>query len=171
MFRARWCTTIFPQLKYLEELEVNELPKEGQIILPTVETLDFIKEGRSIIMYGNPGTGKTHIVIGLGIKACLQGYSVYFTSVPKLLTTIREAKTDRTLRNLCRCKDTKNDIYKSLLKNKQPFSIYITLAPLCQIDKLRRQNEFGNYKSGESFRVWGVVAYGLHSKRRKKSNR
>ena len=90
----------FPQLKYLEELEVKELPQEGQIILPTVETLEFIKEGRSIIMYGNPGTGKTHIAIGLGIKACLEGYSVYFTSVPKLLTTIREAKTDRTLRNL-----------------------------------------------------------------------
>ena len=90
----------FPQLKYLEELEVNELPQEGQLILPTLETLDFIKEGRSVIMYGNPGTGKTHIAIGLGIKACLDGYSVYFTSVPRLLTTIREAKTDKTLRTL-----------------------------------------------------------------------
>lgn len=90
----------FPQLKYLEELDVSELPQEGQIILPTVETLDFIREGRSIIMYGNPGTGKTHIAIGLGIKACLEGYSVYFTSVPKLLTTIREAKAERTLHNL-----------------------------------------------------------------------
>ena len=52
------------------------------------------------VMYGNPGTGKTHIAIALGIKACLEGYSVFFTSIPRLLTQIREAKTDRTLRNL-----------------------------------------------------------------------
>ena len=90
----------FPQMKYLEKLQREELPVEGQAILPEVETLDFIKEGRSIVMYGNPGTGKTHIAIGLGIKACLEGYSVFFTSVPRLLTIIREAKSDKTLRNL-----------------------------------------------------------------------
>lgn len=90
----------FPQMKYLEELERNELPVEGQAILPVLETLDFIKEGRSAVMYGNPGTGKTHIAIGIGIKACLEGFSVFFTSIPRLLTQIREAKTDRTLRNL-----------------------------------------------------------------------
>jgi DNA replication protein DnaC len=90
----------FPQMKYLEELECNELPVEGQAILPVLETLDFIKEGRSAVMYGNPGTGKTHTAIGIGIKACLEGFSVFFTSIPRLLTQIREAKTDRTLRNL-----------------------------------------------------------------------
>ena len=90
----------FPEMKYLEELQREELPMEGRMILPEVETLDFIRDGRSIVMYGNPGTGKTHIAIGLGIKACLEGYSVYFTSVPRLLTTIREAKTEKTLRNM-----------------------------------------------------------------------
>ncbi len=90
----------FPQMKYLEELHREELPLEGQMILPEVETLDFIREGRSIVMYGNPGTGKTHIAIGLGIKACLEGYSVFFTSVPRLLTLIREAKTEKTLQRL-----------------------------------------------------------------------
>ena len=90
----------FPQMKYLEELERNELPVEGQAMLPILETLEFIREGRSAVMYGNPGTGKTHIAIALGMKACLEGYSVFFTSIPRLLTQIREAKTDRTLRNL-----------------------------------------------------------------------
>ena len=90
----------FPQMKYLEELRREELPLEGQMLLPEVETLEFIKEGRSIVMYGNPGTGKTHIAIGLGVKACLEGYTVFFTSVPHLLTLIREAKTEKTLRSL-----------------------------------------------------------------------
>ena len=51
-------------------------------------------------MYGNPGTGKTHIAIGLGIKACMEGFSVYFTTVPHLLTQIREAKTNKTQQSL-----------------------------------------------------------------------
>ncbi|MBO6052042.1 MAG: IS21-like element helper ATPase IstB [Bacteroidales bacterium] len=90
----------FPQMKYLEELQREELPVEGRTMLPEMETLDFIRQGRSIVMYGNPGTGKTHIAIGLGIKACLEGYSVFFTSVPHLLTLIRAAKTQKSLRNM-----------------------------------------------------------------------
>src|SRR5574344_2414395 len=90
----------FPQLKYLEDLDRAELPKDMAIALPELETLDFIRDNQNIIMYGNPGTGKTHTAIGLGIKACLEGYSVFFTSVPHLLTMIREAKTEKTLRNL-----------------------------------------------------------------------
>ena len=46
------------------------------------------------------GVQIAHIAIGLGVKACLEGYSVFFTSVPRLLTLIREAKTEKTLRNL-----------------------------------------------------------------------
>ena len=92
----------FPQLKYLQELVREELPADGRELLPELETLRFLsdKSPRNIIMYGNPGTGKTHIAIGLGIKACLEGYNVYFTSIPHLLTQIREAKSNKTLQLL-----------------------------------------------------------------------
>lgn len=90
----------FSQLKYLQELVREELPKEAQVALPELETLEFIKEGRNVVLYGNPGTGKTHIATALGIKACMQDYSVLFTSVPVLLTQIREAKSSKTLRSL-----------------------------------------------------------------------
>ena len=53
-----------------------------------------------MILGGSPGTGKTHIAIGLGIKACQQGYNVMFTTVSKLLTQIRENYSNRTLRSL-----------------------------------------------------------------------
>ena len=90
----------FPQMKYIQELVREDLPADGRNLLPEFETLNFIREGRNIVMYGNPGTGKTHIAIGLGIKACLEGYTVYFTTVPHMLTQIREAKTDKTLQSL-----------------------------------------------------------------------
>lgn len=88
----------FDQLMYLSELQREELPAEAQVALPEMETLDFIRDGRNAVLYGNPGTGKTHMAIGIGIKACEAGMSVYFTSVPRLLTRIRECRSQSRLR-------------------------------------------------------------------------
>lgn len=87
-------------MKYLQELDREMLPQDCRVVLPELETLKFISEGRNIVMYGNPGTGKTHTAIGLGIKAALEGYSVYFASVPHLLTEIREAQSEKSLKRL-----------------------------------------------------------------------
>ena len=90
----------FPQYKYLQDLCREELPADGIAKLPVLETLNFITTGSNIILGGSPGTGKTHIAIGLGIKACQEGYSVLFMTVPELLTQIRESHSSRTLRVL-----------------------------------------------------------------------
>lgn len=98
--KAQIRTAQFPAKMYLTSLERNELPIGGQEKLPVLERLDFIKSGQNVILAGNPGTGKTHIAIGLGLKACLQGYKVIFTSVHGLLTQLRESHSDHTLRKL-----------------------------------------------------------------------
>ena len=67
--RSRIRSAGFPQMKYLHELVMEDMPKEAQVILPELETLDFIRQGRNLVLYGNPGTGKTHIATALGIKA------------------------------------------------------------------------------------------------------
>jgi DNA replication protein DnaC len=90
----------FPQLKYLQDLSREDLPLEAQERLPLLERLDFIKDGRNLILSGNPGTGKTHMAIGLGIKACSEGFRVLFTTVPRMLTHIRESRSEKTLSNL-----------------------------------------------------------------------
>ncbi len=90
----------FPQLKYLEDLDRDCLPKDMAVALPELEALDFIKTGQNVIMYGNPGTGKTHCAIGLGIKACLAGYNVLYASVPRLLVQIKECESQRKLSRL-----------------------------------------------------------------------
>lgn len=90
----------FPQMKYIQDLDRDELPPDAKVALPSLETLEFIKDGRNIVLYGNPGTGKTHIATALGILACEAGYSVMFTTVPRLITQIREAKSEKMLRSL-----------------------------------------------------------------------
>lgn len=98
--RARIKAASFPQMKYLHEVQREELPENARNVLPELETLEFIRQGRNVVFYGNPGTGKTHLAIALGIRACEQGFSVLFTSVPVLLTQIREARSNKTLRTL-----------------------------------------------------------------------
>ena len=90
----------FPFKRYLNELNRELLPKDAQDKLPLLERLDFITEQQNIILAGNPGTGKTHIAIALGLKACLQGYKVLFVTVHKLLTLLRESHSQRTLKTM-----------------------------------------------------------------------
>ncbi|MCP3921556.1 MAG: ATP-binding protein [Desulfobacterales bacterium] len=88
----------FPYKKYLEDLSSEDLPADARNKYETLKSLDFIKNGHNVILAGNPGTGKTHMAIGLGIKACLEGFSVLFTTIPHLITELRETRSEKKLR-------------------------------------------------------------------------
>jgi DNA replication protein DnaC len=90
----------FPSRMYLSDLERDQLPSGAREKLPLLERLDFIPAAQNVILSGNPGTGKTHIAIGLGLKACIQGYKVLFTTVHRLLTQLRESHSERTLKQV-----------------------------------------------------------------------
>ncbi|MFO7928773.1 MAG: IS21-like element helper ATPase IstB [Candidatus Humimicrobiaceae bacterium] len=90
----------FPAKKYLEDLSVKDLPHDAKDKLKTLSSLDFIREGQNVILAGNAGTGKTHISIGLGIKACLAGFKVMFATVPLLINKLKESRSERTLQRL-----------------------------------------------------------------------
>lgn len=90
----------FPFKKHLEDLQINELPDAAQKRLTELKRLDFIERGNNVILSGNPGTGKTHLAIGLGIKACMNDYQVLFTTVSRLIVQIQESKSQKILRTL-----------------------------------------------------------------------
>jgi DNA replication protein DnaC len=98
--KAQIRAAMFPLRMYLNDLNRKELPSGGQEKLPVLERLDFIKNAQNVILAGNPGTGKTHIAIGLGLKACMAGYKVFFTTIHGLLTQLRESHSERTLKQL-----------------------------------------------------------------------
>jgi len=89
----------FPAKKYLEDLAVEELPEDARKKLAVFKSLDFIRSGQNIILAGNPGTGKTHMAIGLGIKAAMAGYRVIFTTIPLLINQLKEARGQSILRS------------------------------------------------------------------------
>ena len=88
----------FPYKKYLEDLELDCLPEDMRRRLPELSGLDFVRNGQNLILTGNPGTGKTHVAIGLGIRACEQGFRVLFTTVPYLVTELKESVNTKTLK-------------------------------------------------------------------------
>jgi len=88
----------FPYKKYLEDIIVEDLPEDAKKKFKTLTSLDFIKNSQNIIFAGNPGTGKTHLSIGLGIKACFEGYRVLFTTIPLLINQLKESRSQKVLR-------------------------------------------------------------------------
>ncbi len=57
---------------------------------------EYIRQGRSIIMTGRPGTGKTHLACALLEVAQKQGFTGLFTSVAKIVRKVRETWRDRS---------------------------------------------------------------------------
>jgi len=87
----------FPYKKYLSDYDIERMPEGARKYLSELKTLDFIANGENIVAYGNPGTGKTHLAIGLGIEAANAGYSVKFYSVPTLVNQLKELKMHSSL--------------------------------------------------------------------------
>lgn len=81
----------FPHKKYLIDFKTDHMNKELVRRINSLKTLDFIEENKNVILIGNPGTGKTHLAIALGIEACMKGMSILYTSVPNLVIELKEA--------------------------------------------------------------------------------
>ena len=96
--QSRIKTASFPYKKYLEDIEIDALPEDAKNKLKHLSSLKFIEEAQNVILAGNPGTGKTHIAIALGLKACIEGYKVLFTTVPLLVNQLKESRSQKMLR-------------------------------------------------------------------------
>jgi DNA replication protein DnaC len=92
-------TAKFPHLKYLHDLKLNAFPLEVSNQIRELGSLKFLDEGRNVILVGNPGVGKTHTAIGLGIAACMKNKNVLYITVPNLITELKESMTLNQLTN------------------------------------------------------------------------
>jgi DNA replication protein DnaC len=87
----------FPELASLEQFNWDFNPKIPRAKIEELAEFDFINKNQIALFVGNPGTGKSHIAIALGIKAAQAGHSVFCTSVKKLSKKIKIAIAHNTL--------------------------------------------------------------------------
>lgn len=75
-------------------------------LVKELQNLHFIKQGRSILLLGRPGTGKSHLSIAFGTLAAHRGYTVRFYTAPLLLAelyaSLADSTTDRLIKRLAR---------------------------------------------------------------------
>ena len=99
--RRRLKAAGFPLQKTLDDFDMSQLnPSVSPVFLQELASCKYIDERQNIVMIGNPGRGKTHIAIALGIKACLQGYRVLFKNASTLSTELTEARDNYQLGKL-----------------------------------------------------------------------
>ena len=60
-------------------------------------TCAWVKAGHPLCLIGDSGTGKSHLLIGLGTAAAEAGYRVRYTLASKLVNELAEAADDRQL--------------------------------------------------------------------------
>lgn len=87
----------FPVIKTLAEFDFDFQPKLDVKLVKTLASCDFIEKKETAILVGQPGTGKTHLAIALGMKACEAGYDVRFTTIQDLAAQLRAAMADHTM--------------------------------------------------------------------------
>ena len=84
-------TAHFPAVKTLEEFNLDHLPSLRRDLLAHLATGTFVAKAENVILLGPPGIGKTHLAIGLGVKATQAGYSVLFDTASNWITRLTTA--------------------------------------------------------------------------------
>jgi DNA replication protein DnaC len=80
-----------PVRKNLEEFDYAAQESIPKRTVP-LATLRFLRNGENILLLGPTGVGKTHLAIGLALKAIEQGHRVYFLTLHDLVTKARLAR-------------------------------------------------------------------------------
>lgn len=94
---ARITKARFPALKTLESFDFGFQPSLPMTQIKELAQLGFIDHAHNVLFVGPPGSGKSHLSIALGIKACGQRKRVLFTSATSLLENLVAAAVSRTL--------------------------------------------------------------------------
>jgi DNA replication protein DnaC len=70
----------FPARKAIEEFNFDHQPALNRDTIAHLATAQFISKAENVVLLGPPGTGKTHLSIGLGIAAAQHGHRVLFAT-------------------------------------------------------------------------------------------
>jgi DNA replication protein DnaC len=87
----------FPRTKRLADFDLDAAPSINPATIATLATGAYLDAGEPVVLLGDSGTGKSHLLIGLGIAACEQGRRVRYATAAQLVNELAEAADERRL--------------------------------------------------------------------------
>jgi DNA replication protein DnaC len=90
--QARIKAARFPARKTLEDFDFAFQTSLRRDTLLHLGQLDFLLGRENVVLLGPPGTGKTHLAISLGIRACLAGHRVAFKTATEWVAALADAQ-------------------------------------------------------------------------------
>src|ERR1700747_2903904 len=90
-------TARFPARKTLEEFDFTFQRSVKKTVIEHLGQLDFLHAKECIVALGPSGTGKTHLSIAIGTRACLAGHRVLFRTATEWVARLADAKRDGRL--------------------------------------------------------------------------
>ena len=81
----------FPARKALEDFDYDHARSLRREVIAHLGTLDFVGARDNVVFLGPPGTGKTMLAIGLGIRACQAGHRVLFATAAEWVARLADA--------------------------------------------------------------------------------
>lgn len=95
-YKKRYMKAKLPAHKTVEDFDFSFQPSIDKKIINDCLTCNFIQEKRNIVFIGNPGTGKTHLSIAIGLRALMKGAKVLFTHVSEMLQVLNASRADNS---------------------------------------------------------------------------
>jgi DNA replication protein DnaC len=91
--RLQRCTrqAHFPFFKTIEEFDFSLRQTLRQSLLGSYLGPDFVTEGRSLILYGKQGRGKTHLAVAIGYRAIQNGFETLCATAAELIENLSNA--------------------------------------------------------------------------------
>jgi DNA replication protein DnaC len=89
---ARIKAARFPAHKTLEEFDFAFQRSLKKTTVLHLGQLDFLHGRENVVLLGPPGTGKTHLAIAIGIRACLAGQRVVFRTATEWVALLADAQ-------------------------------------------------------------------------------
>ena len=87
----------FPYRKSLEQFDFEFQPTVDRRLVRDLSKLRFLEHGENVLIVGPPGTGKTMLSIGLGLKVAEIGRRVLFTTADDLVQALTRAFQENRL--------------------------------------------------------------------------
>ncbi|GCB48235.1 IS21-like element helper ATPase IstB [Streptomyces sp. NL15-2K] len=87
----------FPARKLLENYDEEHPRTFDRDTVARLGKLDFVTTRRNVVFVGPPGTGKTHLAIGLGVRACQAGHQVLFATAAEWAARLAGARAEGRL--------------------------------------------------------------------------